>query len=474
LDNRTRKRWHSISVDTLRVIALGLLAVGLAGLGVWQYQTWRAASIDQRAAELIAETEVLIQRFQTEEVQRHYREEYQGATQSYREARQQFQAQRFQEALDTARQSRGALLSIGEALRNRSSAGEAQFMSVQGDVQYRRAVSSEWRRAQQGVILHAGDYVRTGSSGSSEIMFRDLTFFTVRPNTQVVVAASRDVAGRAQDQAMKMDYGWIDLNTSKRPSTIATPGARARVEQDSEAFVTYEQGTDEARFGAYRGALEVASTAGETRQVGELEQVLQAGSELSQPRKLPPQPALLEPGDNHEVNLDRADRVVLAWEQIGGARGYALQIAESRLFVDNVLEVRERIKNNATLGLKAEGSFLWRVAAIGADGAQSPWSAPRRFRVSSLAGRDTDADRTPPVVEVTDITSYGALFLVEGRTEPGALVTVNSEPTKVDTEGTFTKTIEIKREGWASIEIRSRDAWGNETSLARPVYVEIQ
>ena len=65
-----------------------------------------------------------------------------------------------------------------------------------------------------------------------------------------------------------------------------------------------------------------------------------------------------------------------------------------------------------------------------------------------------------------------SLYIVDGRTEPGARVEVNEEPVKVETDGSFTKTVSFTREGWASIDVRALDAWGNAAAASRPVYVE--
>jgi hypothetical protein len=44
---------------------------------------------------------------------------------------------------------------------------------------------------------------------------------------------------------------------------------------------------------------------------------------------------------------------------------------------------------------------------------------------------------------------------------------------QVDADGAFTKTIQITKEGWSFIEVRARDAGGNETVVSPRVFVEI-
>jgi hypothetical protein len=131
--------------------------------------------------------------------------------------------------------------------------------------------------------------------------------------------------------------------------------------------------------------MEVESNDGERREVvAALQQVVQTETELSQPKPLPSAPTLLEPVDNFETQLGVDERLILTWQPVSGAQRYALQVARNRLFVDNIIDVDDRSRTKATLGLQGEGSFVWRVSALGAEGVKGPWSAPRRFRVVSL------------------------------------------------------------------------------------------
>jgi hypothetical protein len=104
-----------------------------------------------------------------------------------------------------------------DALGHHGAAGEAQFISVQGSVEYRSGDAGEWKTARGRVTLRSGDYVKTASNGSAEIMFVDGTLYTVRPNTMFVVTRTRTGAG-AGEQSIRMDYGWVNLNTSEKPA----------------------------------------------------------------------------------------------------------------------------------------------------------------------------------------------------------------------------------------------------------------
>jgi hypothetical protein len=219
--------------------------------------------------------------------------------------------------------------------------------------------------------------------------------------------------------------------------------------------------------------MELSSAGGLTREIGPRQQVVQTGDLLSEAKPMPLAPEPLEPEDNEALDLDRTRRLVLSWSPVAGATRYALQVSRSHHFVDNLIDVENRSRTRATLGLRGEGSFQWRVAAYGPDGAQGAWSSPRKFRVaSSRSAGGEKKDTTPPELDLDEVKTYGSIFMVSGRSESGARIEVNGEQVKTAVDGTFTKPVQLNKEGWNMIEIRARDAWGNETVRRHRVFVE--
>ena len=469
---RPRKEWYSVSVETLRGVGLLALILALLGGGFLAYKIWEYRTMQKQSALVIGEVQGLFQRLQKEERTNGYKSELAAAWQSFQEAQTAFSRRDYRTALDDARRSRNVLLSVVDSLSLPSTAGQAQFISIQGEVEFRRGESGDWEEARSRVALHQGDYVRTSERGSAEIMFLDGTLYTVRPNTQFIVMNSRN-GGGGDEQSISMEYGWVDLNTSQgASSSVKTPGAMARVKEDSEAFVAVDKGSSQGRFGAFSGGVEISSKGGLKRDLQPMQQVVQTGDLLSEPAPLPEKPELAEPADNLDVDLERADRLVLAWEPVPNAVRYALQVSRNHLFVDNVIDVANRTKTRATLGLRGEGTFQWRVAAYGKDGIQGPWSKPWKFRVASFRGNGGDSDKTPPELDLEDVKSYGNIFIVAGRAEPGSRVEVTGEQVKTAADGSFTKTVQITKEGWSLIEVRALDGAGNETVRRHRVFVE--
>ncbi len=188
--NSPRKDWYSVSVDTLRGMGLLVLVVVALGLGFLGYKAWESRSLERKAGQVIEEVRGLLQRLRGEErTGAGYKTELEAAWQSFQDAQTAFARTDFRRALESGRRSRNVLLSILEALQLPESAGQAQFISIQGEVLFRRGDGGDWKEARSRAALKPGDYVRTSENGSAEIMFLDGTLYTVRPNTQFIVSA---------------------------------------------------------------------------------------------------------------------------------------------------------------------------------------------------------------------------------------------------------------------------------------------
>jgi hypothetical protein len=467
--NKRRLGWYSVSLDTLRGWGMFVVIALLVAAAFFGYRYWEAWALERRATELIAEGRDLVENLQGHSELVQFGADFASGRDLVRQAEGAYEHGDFQTAVEVGKQGRNILAAILSYAERKGEGGEAHFLSVQGDVEYRRRDSSEWEAARSQMILEAGDHVRTSGSASAEIMFVDGTFYTVNPNSAIVVTRRSESSGAGQ--AVKIAYGLLNLFTQDNPLRVETPEAEAEVSPETQAFVAYEENTRSGRFGAVSGAMTVTTKGGLERDVGELQQVTQEGGLLSETRRLPAPPELVSPGDQREIDASRSDEVQLAWDAVSGATGYVLQVGRNKLFVDNVVEDEGRRKTSARLGIRGEGTFHWRVAAERGDEGRGPWSAVRSFRVTAF--RDAgEEDSTPPTLEILDVDRYGSIFIVEGRTEPGASVEVNGEAVTVGAEGNFTKTIQLLGEGWSFIEVKARDAWGNEADRRRRVFIE--
>ena len=135
----------------------------------------------------------------------------------------------------------------------------------------------------------------------------------------------------------------------------------------------------------------VSTSDGTSETVGPLEEISQTAGVLSRPQRLLAAPVLVGPEDNLEATLTATGNLVLEWLPVAGAERYALQVAPTRFFVQNIIDIEDREATSATVGLQNTGNFVWRVAAFDKAGHRGPWSPIYRFRVSRGAQADENA-----------------------------------------------------------------------------------
>jgi hypothetical protein len=462
--------WYSVSEETLRVlIGLAILCV-LGFIGYRAYVEWDEYTLESRATETLTGARDLLDTLHSQDAAAGHREYLARATASLEEAQDAWNEGSYRNALYKAQISRGLLLDVLDSVQNPGRRGEARFIYVEGEVEYRRGETGRFRRASPRDVLYEGDYVRSTDQGSAEILFDgDGTLFTVRPGTMLKVQARMRLTGRGEP--VRMEYGWVDLETSRRPSGVETEHAAIRLETESEATIIYEQTSAVGRFAVGKGTAEVAAAqGGEVRRLEQLQQVLQQAATLGKTTVMLDAPAMVAPPNGFDLNLDRSREVVLTWEPVRDADGYQLQISRSRLFGEAVVD-RRRVKNSATLGVNEEGNFYWRVAAYGPNGELGPWSSLRKFRALSLDGISWK-DTVPPHLDVAQMSVNGNIVIIKGRTEPGVRVEIDGQRTPVDADGTFTLSMTPESEGLVEVRVSAVDASGNRTETSQTVFIE--
>ena len=84
------------------------------------------------------------QRLRSERSLAGFKAEYDAAWKGIEDARVFYARTRYEDALARAERSREVLLSLLDASRNSREGGEAQFIAVQGRVEFRRADRADW------------------------------------------------------------------------------------------------------------------------------------------------------------------------------------------------------------------------------------------------------------------------------------------------------------------------------------------
>jgi hypothetical protein len=461
--------WYLISIDRLKQIGLVVLLLLLGGAGWWFWHS-QQGNPRSNAESAIADARQALNTLAASADFNAHRNEFGRAQQKLDEARTHLAAAQFDKARDAAVESQTisrAALSGGTDLES-----DARFLTVEGDVEYQKGASSEWKDADPRLPLVNGDWVKTGDRASAELIFSNGSLYTVGPNALLEIYSAVNPQTSRRTNAVQMRVGSVEVATpADDTSTIRTPGTQVVVESESTTQVGVDKSQATAVI-ATRGAASVSPEKGGTAirvAAGEKVSSTPQGA-ISPVKKLTLPPALLSPGDNQVFQLSGDLRVELIWDARADASAYLLQVSRSRLFSTQEINTR-RAKTAATARVTSEGAFYWRVAAVGADGDVGPFSTFRRFRVSG--GIKQASDRTPPPLTLkVPFHVGGQYYTIAGTTEPGATVFINDEEVDVESSGAFQKLIALDKVGRNQIIIKAVDAAGNPTVQSQTVIVE--
>ncbi|HEX8252699.1 MAG TPA: hypothetical protein VF846_06105 [Thermoanaerobaculia bacterium] len=460
--------WNLISIDRLKQIGLVVLLLLLGGASYWFWQNQKG-NPRTNAESAIADARQSLNALAASTDFNQHRNEFNRAQQKLEQARVHLTATRFLEARDAAVESQTisrTALSGGAEMEN-----DAQFLTVEGDVEFQKASSSEWKNAEARTGLVNGDWVKTGDRASAELIFSNGSLYTVGPNALLEIYAAVSPGSAQKTNAVQMRVGSVEVATANESSAVRTPGTHVVVESES----TTQVGVDKAQTSsilATRGAASVTPEAGGPAvRVTTGEKVSSnAQGAISPVKKLAMPPALLSPGDNQVFQLSPELKVELVWDAREGADGYVLQVSRSRLFSTQEINTK-RTRTSAVARVTSEGAFYWRVAAVGPDGDVGPFSTFRRFRVSG--GARPASDRVAPTLTMkVPFHVGGQYYTIAGTTEPGATVFINDEEVDVESSGAFQKLIAVAKVGRNTIIIKSVDAAGNQTVQSQTVIVE--
>jgi hypothetical protein len=460
------REWYSISVDAIRYTVVLLVVLVVLGVGFVGYERWNEHRMERLAYEWISKPESLMRQLRAQEIV--YRDELDSASLQLEEARRALREGAHGRAIEHGRISFGLLDGILERVRLGGSL--AWFVSVQGNVEYRRGESGEFLRAYPRTELNEGDYIQSGGSSSAEVHFRNEgTVFTLRPNS--LVKLSREQTGRITTLGF-MEYGVVSLDTSETPTSVATRHSRLEAGQNTQASIELRPGANVSVTRVEQGQATVQNLlSGESRTLGERRQITQESESFGPEIDLPAQPALVGPPDDWSINSDKEDQVELIWKPVESATRYALQVSRSRLFADTIIDDQDRLAPRARLGIIEDGRYRWRVAAIDRRGNLGPWSEVREFRVASWRELALDADNEPPVIRA-EIQMNGNIALVRGATEPGSRLQINDEDVTVFADGSFTTVRTLYGYGWQALVFRATDRAGNTTTQVERVALD--
>ncbi|MEM9071665.1 MAG: hypothetical protein AAGE52_24365 [Myxococcota bacterium] len=333
----------------------------------------------------------------------------------------------------------------------------AEVRETEGDVRW-QSLGAAWLPADVGQVLSEGDAVQTMEEATTLLRFwSDGAHLRLEPETTLRVSALQESTARVEQRAGRL-VARLEAGAPRRMEVAVPPGTLVLTRESPDETV-------EAHLNVQDSETDIEMLAGE----GRFEPATGAPIAIAESHYLVVQEdgALMEEGTigdpvvvtSPEPDAEIATRtqVEFAWEAHPEAEGYVLSLRS---------EERERAVEVTTTEAAVEvpsGRYEWRVRAVRGE-SQFRWSEARPITVRF--------DRTPPRLSVSapapGAQIRGGSLVVRGRTEAGAVVTVDGRPATVAADGTFRARHSIAR-GLANIVVEARDDLGNRRVVLRQV-----
>jgi hypothetical protein len=391
-----------------------------------------------------------------------------------------FDQRRFNDARVAAITSQNYSQRLLDLARGGEAAGkEVRFYKIEGDAKVKRAGQFIWEAADADLPLSVGDQIKTSSSSTVQIIYFDGTITTVKPGSLLEIKELYEhPTTKVRKVREKLNFGGVTStvagsNVAGSFHEVATATTSTRSHERSEIEVGYDDKTRKTEVRLLSGKAEVeAGKRAIQLAPSEMVAVAQDQSLLSR-SNMPPVPDLQQPIDQKVLVYQNTERAVteLSWKSVPGAPRYHLQISRRSLLGELLLDKKDVKSSSVKLPRLKVGSYYWRVAAVNEAGVEGPFSETRKFKIITTDLSD-QADKTPPPVEIRDFLVFAYQVIINGRTEPGAMVSIDGQKVDVYDDGTFTAVVKLRREGNNTLTIMAQDISGNETQIKRTAYVE--
>jgi hypothetical protein len=472
--------WYYISKENLLKWAVALLLVVVAGVVLYLVLRPKPDSLPRRAARELAAAEELMEKARVLPNAPRVKDELESASSRLEEARTFLKTGSLQEAVKAAQEVQETARRLLSGMA--SARGDVAILECGGKVEIQRAARATWEPARAGAQLFEGDFIKTGTNGGADVVAADGTMYRIRADTLFEVHRSSVVAsGPEEDKRrseIKFIVGTVDVNTGEGSrSIVRTDAATADIAQRSSVGLDVDQ-SKSTGLSTYRGQATLSTGESKVTLRERERAVAQAGTgTISAKVRLPETPVLQRPDESAAFDPRKKAPVEMRWSAVKEATRYRLQIANSRLFIPDslIVDLSDRVRNEATVTVNEEGTFFWRVAALGKGSLSSEWSAPRKFKVqmAQAAGGGSAPEGTGPGLVLQRPQVTGGIVIVTGKADAGASVTVNGESAETDPSGTFRKVISFTKEGLNVVEVRATDGAGSQTVRRENVVIQI-
>jgi hypothetical protein len=348
---------------------------------------------------------------------------------------------------------------------------KASFTMIDGAVKVKKQSSNSWVTADYNTPLEKGDVVQTGPEGMAKIVFADLTNYTVKQDSLIVIEENSTTGDEKTNVAVQVTTGTVDLSTATysqgSKSQVIVAGATATLAPESSAQVKNDPRADQREILVTKGSGEV-TRAGEIVSLSNYEKVsFRADSpRMSKEKEVGP-PILIEPANMLPVfSNSRTAEIKFAWTPMENTREYRVRVATNPYFSGRIVE---RIIQSPEMVLAdvGEGAYYWSVQSIGANGRESMESERNRFTVIP---RNTGTDIQ---LALEPFVQHGRIIEVRGKTDSSARVMVNGgEVPIIQADGSFRYMTPPLPNGENMITVTAQNAKGGVNTQTKRVVIQ--
>jgi hypothetical protein len=469
--------WFNVTYRSVVLSVLVVVALLGGGFGYWYYNYIYSPRASADTA--IVRAERRLHEASSLRGEDRLLEVVESAEVALREARQARSSLRFDDARVAAIRSENlSLKALGMSRGQDDQARMVRFYRLEGDVRVKKQGEFSWEQADSSMVLQIGDQVKTSSSASAQLIYFDGTVTTIEPGSLLEIRELyENPVTKVRRVKEKLNRGKLRASTQEQPVAgsyheVTTEKVAARTDEEGEFRVAYDPDKRTAEFDVFEGRIEVSSPNKSASLVAGERIRSSAEGRLSGKEVMPGVPRLINPRDQKVFISEDPEQqtITLSWENVPGASAYHLMISNRALFTDPLHDGKQ--SKTTAMVAPDPGSYFWKVAAVDANDTSGPFSPPRRFRVSTAKIRDR-GDTDPPELEITEFVAIGLMVIVNGRTEPGATLWIDSEKIDVYDDGTFYAVVRLRKEGLNDIRFVAQDTAGNETEHTRSAYVEM-
>ncbi len=351
----------------------------------------------------------------------------------------------------------------GEAISGQMKNEGARLVQVVGNVTVHRSKTNRNETAFTGILLEPGDTVITSGDASAVIQYVDRSVLKMKADSTVLIQENAENSKTGQKTVRnKLEGGQLTISTSSQTTSEDVNIVKVkddltiRVAQNSNAGVDVRG--ENIRVNVERGGVESTNAKGITEVINKNTSVQYQKDRKVGQEVILNSPPLKAPDNSTTIALDlgKASQISFSWGTVPEAAAYRLQVADSQYFLDKAL-LFEKVTDQPNfpwLVNSLNGSYYWRVQAIGRDGREGAWSEESHLTLISRQNMSSSAQ--PIYIGETNVSRIAAgICSITGRTEPGVQLKINGRAVPVDGDGKFSATIPGR-----SFLVEARDSYG--------------